>query len=104
MCFKGSDGYQTFKDFSPMLNSLTFNNSNNKFTRWASTGISSEKSKLLDSSLALVWSNLGKGRLKIKLNNSVLVQQNLYLQSWSCYYGTSQSFSPGRIRYKQNEP
>ena len=100
MYFTGSDGYQNVKDFSPMLNPLTFDDNNNKVTRWPSTGISSEKSKLLDSSLAPVMSNLRNGRLKIKLSNSVLVQQNLYLQFWSYYYGTLRSFSADWIRHK----
>ena len=46
MYFIDSEDYQFLKNFSPMFNSLTLDNNNQKVTKCMSTGISTEKMKL----------------------------------------------------------
>ena len=60
-----------------MLNSLTPDN-NIEVTNWISSGISPEKIKPFDPSLTLIIFSLGNGKVSIKFNNSVLVQQNSF--------------------------
>ena len=75
--FTGNNGYQNLKDFSRMINFLTFDNNNNnnnnrKVNSWnVTTGIYLQK---IDC-LALIMSNLGNGRVSIKFSNPVLAQQ-----------------------------
>ena len=56
-----------------MLSSLTFDNNKEKFTNWRSTGMSPEKIKLFDSSLAPIISNLGNYRIILKFDNFLSV-------------------------------
>ena len=73
MYITGDDGYQNFFEFSPMFISLILDTSK-KVTNWISTGISSEKLKPFDTNLEPTMSNLANGRVILKCNNSVLVQ------------------------------
>ena len=70
-----------------MLSLLKWDN-NNKVNNWISTGISSEKIKPFDSSLAPIMSDLANDRVSIKFNNIALVQiflLLLYSNSFSIY-------------------
>ena len=58
-----------------MLNSVTLNNSK-KVINWLSTEVSSEKIEPIDTSFALIMSNLANGRISLKFNNSVLEQKS----------------------------
>ena len=73
MYITGDDDYQNFFEFSPMFISLILDSSE-KVTNWISTGISSEKLKPFDTNLEPTMSNLANGRVILKYNNSVLVQ------------------------------
>ena len=75
MYFTGNDGYQNFLVFAPMLISLILD-SNRKVINWISTGISSEKTKQCHTGLEPTMPNLANGRVKLRINNSVLVQKN----------------------------
>ena len=93
MFFTGDNGYQTFLVFSAMLSSL-ISGSNRKVINWILTGISSEKIKVInwiltgissekikpfDTGLQSTMPNLADGSVKLKSNNSVLVQESLSL-------------------------
>ena len=56
--------------FCPMLGSVILD-SNNNVTNWVSTGISSEKVKLFDTTLTPTMSILANCRAKLKFNNTV---------------------------------
>ena len=75
MFFTGDNGYQTFLVFSAMLSSL-ISGSNRKVINWILTGISSEKIKPFDTGLQSTMPNLADGSVKLKSNNSVLVQES----------------------------
>ena len=55
MCFAGSDGYQSFLVFVPMLSSLTLD-SNENVINWVSAGILSEKNKPFDTNRNAIMS------------------------------------------------
>ena len=55
MHFAGSDGYQSFLVFVPMLSSLTLD-SNEKVINWVSAGILSEKNKPFDTNRNAIMS------------------------------------------------
>ena len=76
MCFRGNDGYQNFVVSASVLNSLILD-SNKKVTNSISTGVSSEKIKLLDTGLETAMYNLANGRVNLKFNNFVLVQKSI---------------------------
>ena len=78
MFFTGDNGYQTFLVFSAMLSSL-ISGSNRKVINWILTGISFEKIKPFDTGLQSTMPNLADGSVKLKSNNSVLVQESLSL-------------------------
>ena len=61
-----------FFSFAPMLNSLTLGN-NKKVTESLSTWVSPEIIKPFDTGLAPIMTNLAKGKVSLKCNNSVLV-------------------------------
>ena len=77
MYYTGNDGCQNVPVFAPMLSFLILD-SNKKVTNWILTGISSEKIKPFDTNLDPTMSNLANGQIKLKFNNSVLVQ-NVFL-------------------------
>ena len=98
MYFTGNDGHQNFIVFTPMLSFLILD-SNTKVTDWISPGISSEKTKQVNTDLEPTMSNLPNGKVSLKFNNSFLVQRsvsswysnfilNLYivyeLNAWAC--------------------
>ena len=60
-----------------MLSSLILDK-NRKITNWILTGISSGKTKPFDSGLEPTMSNLANGKVNLKSNNSVLVQESFY--------------------------
>ena len=60
--------------FCPMLGSVILD-SNNNVTNWVSTGISSEKVKLFDTTLTPTMSILANCRANLKFNNTVLAQK-----------------------------
>ena len=72
MYFTGDDYYKNFLVFSLVLTSLTLD----KVTYLVSTVISSEKIKLFDTSLEPTMSDLANRKVKLKFNNSVLVQKS----------------------------
>ena len=63
MYFIGNDGYHNLSVFVPMLSYVILER-NRKVTKWISTGISPEKIK-----------SLANGRVNLKFNNSVLMQE-----------------------------
>ena len=73
--FTVDDGYQRFLGFVPMLNSLMLDN-NKKVINWISTGVSPEKIDPFHTNDELTISNLSNGRVSLKFNNSVLVQEH----------------------------
>ena len=78
MHFTGSDGYQIFLVFAPMI-SLLILDSNEKVTNWISTRILSEKINPFDTNLEPTMSNLDNDRVILKVSNSVqIVQSNLF--------------------------
>ena len=74
MYYTGNDGCQNVLVFAPMLSFLILD-SNKKVTNWILTGISSQKIKPFDTNLEPTMPNLANGRIKLKFNNSVLVQK-----------------------------
>ena len=60
-----------------MLSSLILDK-NRKVTNWILTGISSEKTKPFDSGREPTMSNSANGKVNLKSNNSVLVQESFY--------------------------
>ena len=76
MCFRDNDGYQNFVVSASVLNSLILD-SNKKVTNSISTGVSSEKIKLLDTGLETAMYNLANGRVNLKFSNFVLVQKSI---------------------------
>ena len=75
MYFTDDDGYPKLSVSAALLNLLTLDNIINNFTYWTSTGISSEKIKPFDPSLAPIMSNLASVRVSIKSSDSVLVHK-----------------------------
>ena len=75
MYFSGNGGCQNFLVVVSMLSFLLLD-SNEKGTSWISTRVSSEKIKQLDSNLEPTMSNLSNGRVKLKFNNTVLMQKS----------------------------
>ena len=76
MYYRDNDGYQNFLYFAPILNSLILD-SNEKVTKWISTGISSEKIKRFDAGREPTMSSLTNGSILLQFNNSVSVQKSL---------------------------
>ena len=72
---EGKNGYQIFLVFVLMLSSLILDR-NRKVTKWLLTGISSEKTEPFDTDLEPTMSNLANGKVNVKSNNSVLVQES----------------------------
>ena len=77
MYFAGNDSYTIFLVFAPMLSSLILD-SNKKVTNWISTGISSQKIKSFNTNLEPTMSSLTNVRVKLKFNDSVLVQKKIF--------------------------
>ena len=75
MYFTGNNGYENFLVFAPMVSSLTLDN-NTKVTNWILTRVSPEKIKPFVTNLEPTMPNLVNGRVILKFNNSVLVQEN----------------------------
>ena len=77
MYFTGNDDYQNFLVFAQILSSLILD-SNKKFTKWTSNGISSARIKPLDTNLEPTMANLANGRVNLKFNNPVSVQKKFF--------------------------
>ena len=96
MYFIGSDYYQNFLFFVPMLSSLILD-SNKKVTNWILTRTLSENIIRFDSNLGSTMSNLDTGKLILKFNNSVLVQikfLSLYSNFITFFYHFTNNFTP----------
>ena len=72
MYFTGSDCYQNFLVFAPILSSLV-SGSNKKVTNWILTGTSPENVKPFDTNLEPTVFNLSNGKEILKFKNCVLV-------------------------------
>ena len=77
MYLTGDDVYQKIVVFSPVFNLQTLD-SNKEATNWISTGISLGKIRPFDLTLAPTMPNVANGRVSLKFNNSVLVQQSSF--------------------------
>ena len=71
--FTGNDCYQICLVVGLILSSLILD-SNKNVTDWILMGISSENIKLFDTNLEPIVYNIANGRVILKCNNSILVQ------------------------------
>ena len=79
MYFAANDPSQIILVLALMLSSLILDG-NKEATNWISSGISSGKNEPFNTGLATAISDVAKGRVILKCNNSILVQKG-FLQS-----------------------